>query len=164
MAAGAGSARNATAVINHVLFQLVVYSPYVSLTRSFEVAETYAKYNGKRIPTSADPAFVYQFEIDNSSHVELVDPVKVISDTFGTLFAANFYQHDGAPDVLLGLVDRPNFGHVLTRPIRTPGGAIGRAPNISNDLHTVVRALRDAEVLACDLIPRACILHKLPIF
>jgi len=52
--------------------------PYISLTRSYEVAEAYA-IMGRQIPTGAEPAFVYEIVCDvndrDSRAVELVDPV-----------------------------------------------------------------------------------------
>jgi hypothetical protein len=90
----------------------------------------------------------------------LVDPIQELAKSFGTPFAHLFYQHNGAQDVILGLVDYATFGHVLTRHVRGPGLSTGRVPNITDELHAIVRALRDAEVLACGAISRNCIICK----
>src|SRR5260370_15284952 len=42
-----------------------VSSPYVSLTRSYGVGLAYAAYSGRQRPTQANPADVYEIELDD---------------------------------------------------------------------------------------------------
>jgi hypothetical protein len=159
-AASPGTPAGVTVIKDHIVYQLVQSSPYISLTRSYEIAEAYARYYGKTLPTATNGAFVYEIDIPNSTAASLVDPVQELAASFGPPYAPLFYQHDGGPDLLLGLVDSANFGNVLTRPIRAPGVPIVRPPRITDELHALVRALRDAEVLALHAIPRTCLINK----
>jgi hypothetical protein len=146
------------------VYQLVPKSPYISLTRSYEVAEGYARYYGNAFPSVANPAYVYELDIPAKSGVQLIDPIQELAQSLGSPFASLFYQHDGGQDVMLGLVDSAMFGHVLTRYVKTPGASTGRGPNITDELHALVRALRDAEVLAFGAILRSCITAKHLVF
>lgn len=159
IAASGGATSGPKEIFNHIVNQLVQTSPYISLTRSWEVAESYARYNGYALPSPSVPAYVYEIELD-AHMVTLIDPVKELALVLASPFDRLFYQHDGGQDVLLGLVDPLRFGHILSRPIRTPGPATPRGPTISDDLHTVIRALRDSEVFALTFIPHSCITHK----
>lgn len=161
--ASGGAPAGQNTIKNHIVNQLVSISPYISLSRSYEVAEVYAKYYGRSAPTTAVPAYVYELDIPNASSATLIDPVQELAKFLGTPFASFFYQHNGAQDVLLGLVDSAMFGHVLARQIRSPGAPTGRGPNITDELQALVRALRDAEVLAQGAISRACLVHKHPV-
>jgi len=159
-AASAATPANVTVMKDHIVYQLVQNSPYISLTRSYEVAEADARYYGKTLPTPTNVAFVYELNIPDSTAASLLDPVQELATSLGTPFAALFYQHDGGPDLLLGLIDSANFGNVLTRPIRSAGISTGRPPRITDELHALVRALRDAEVLALHAISRSCLISK----
>jgi hypothetical protein len=49
--------------------------------------------------------------------------------------------------------------------VRFPPGMAGasRSPNLSIELETMVRALRDAEVLVVGNLPSACVTYRHPI-
>jgi len=159
VAAAPGTTAGPLLMIDHVVNQITLSSPYVSMTRSYEVAEHYAKYFGLAAPTANAPAYVYEIIFDPlPSGVQLYDPIQELAKSLTSPLATPpFYQHNGAPDVLLGLVDRVRFGFVLTRPVRNPGSPTGVGPHISDHLNALVRALRDAEVLAYASIPQSCV-------
>jgi len=162
-AAMPGSTPGPYTIINHVTHQRTLSSPYISLTRSYEVAEHYARFYGTGYPSPTNPAYVYEIVYDPvPPGVIIIDPVLDLVSILSSPFSSTFYQHNGAPDVLLGLVDRGLFGHVLTRPVKAPGSSLspGAGPNISDQLATLVRVLRDAEVLAYSSIPQNCVRNR----
>jgi len=150
--------------MDHIVNQLTLVSPYISMTRSFEVAESYARYYGTAPPTPASPAFVYEIIFDPMPPgIVLYDPVQYLAASLPSPLVTPPYQHNGGPDVLLALVDRVAFGHILTRPVKNPGGTTGAAPSITEQLNALVRALRDAEVLAQGAIPQTCVRQRFSI-
>jgi hypothetical protein len=161
--AAGGMPANIDMVKDHIVNQLVQRSPYISLTRSWEIAECFARYGGKIYPSRTTPAYVYVIDIPDSTAVSLIDPIQEVAGALGTPFSAQFYQHDGGQDLILGLADSANFGHVLARPIRMQGIPTGQGPSITKDLHALVRALRDAEILANGAIPKNCVTDRIDI-
>ena len=143
------------------------FSPFVSLTFSFGVARDYAFF-GRAIPSKASPAFVYEIEINDPppAGMVLVDPVKEVAVLHSNPYAGIPYQHDGAQDFLLAVVNSARFPTTLTKPAACPppGGATPKAPNLSGPLETLVRALRDAEILAVGTIPSACVKNRYDIY
>lgn len=147
-----------------------VASPYISLTRSYAVAWDYAVSTGKTtvVATAANPGFVYEIEIDKPAPrgLVLIDPTKEVADALPKpLDSVPPYQHDGGPEFLLGVVDPVGMPAHLTAPYLQPppGGGTARPPNLSIDLETLVRALRDAEILALGSIPAHCILRRIAV-
>ena len=141
------------------------FSPYVSLTRSYGVAWTYAVYAGHSQATRNNPGFVYQVELTDPlpPGLALIDPVLEIAQKVLPLPIARFsYQHDGEPTFLLGVVDPMRMRRFLQTNIRQPpsSGGIQRSPNLTVELETIVRALRDAEILAAGDIPSASVLYR----
>src|SRR5258708_35724135 len=107
---------------------------YISVTRSWEVAEDFARFHSKILPlTPSNPAYVYILDIHDSGVVTLLDPVVEIANSLGTAFASS-YHHDGAQDIILGLADYANYSQVLTRLVREAGIASGKGPHISGEL------------------------------
>jgi hypothetical protein len=161
-AAQVGTPAGQQAIINHVSFALTDRSPYISMTRSYEVAEHYAKYFGHEYPSAGAPAFVYEIEFDPvPDGLQLYDPVIELAKALPSPLAPPpFYQHNGAPDVLLGIVNRSLFGDFLLRAAKNPGIPTGAPPQISDQLIALVRALRDAEVLAYNSIPQNCVRQR----
>jgi hypothetical protein len=72
------------------------------------------------------------------------------------------YHHDGDMNFLLGVADPTRMAAHLTAPAKHPGGRGGapRAPNLTIELETFVRALRDAEVLVLGLVPAARVINR----
>lgn len=139
-------------------------SPFVSLTLSYAVARDYALLSSTEIPTASNPAYVYEIEFQDQlpSGLKMLDPVKEVAQTLPappTIGPA--YQHDGAPEFLLGVVDPRNMGHFLVQHSPQPPSSEGtpRSPNLSLELETFVRALRDAEILAYGTIPAPCVVN-----
>lgn len=156
---GAGTGGFAGSAINHVLNNSR-NSPYLSLSRSYEVALGYALLTGRNghIPTQSNPAFVYEIYLDDPlpPGLTLVDPVQLILSTSPL---PGSYHHDGGPDFLLGVIDETNHKHILHRPRMTASGPDIVAPSLTRELKAIVRVLRDAEVLITGIIPRQNIMR-----
>lgn len=137
-------------------------SPFISLTRSYAVARHYAVLSSARPPTPDDPAYVYEIEIQFPlpAGLQLLDPVKEVASALPDLASVGPpYQHDGMPNFLLGVVDPENMMQFLEQHAPQPPSSEGtpRPPNLSLELETLVRALRDAEILALGIIPATCV-------
>jgi len=146
-------------IINHVGRAQTVSSPYVSLTLSFSVAWIYAN-----TALSATPGFIYEIELNDPLPLgaTLLDPVKELAAAVLSplvLVGSNPYQHDGYPDLLVGLVGTRR-SRLIHRVIKQPPGNPPRSAYISPALETFVRALRDAEMLVFGSIPASCIKQK----
>jgi hypothetical protein len=140
-----------------------VNSPYISLTRSYGVAYWYAALFGhaQLTATETNPGYVYEIELSHPlpAGLHLLDPVKEVTKAAPGPLDSISYQHDGLPDFLLGVINHREMGHFLTTPCLQPppGGGTPRRPNLTIQLETLVRALRDAEILAVGNIPAAYI-------
>lgn len=137
-------------------------SPFISLTRSYAVARHYAVLSSARPPTPNDPAYVYELEIQFPlpAGLQLLDPVKEVAKILPDLPSQGPpYQHDGLPTFLLGVVAPKNMQQFLAQHAPQPPSSEGtpRPPNLSLELETLVRALRDAEILALGTIPATCV-------
>jgi hypothetical protein len=150
-------------LINHIR-TAATNSPYVSLTRSYGVAEHYALFSGKAAPTSVNPAYVYEITVPSSlpPGLHLLDPVQEVAGQLPQPVAASSYQHDGSPNFLLGVIDPTGMASFLSAlcPQPPPGGGTPRPPHLSEDLEVLLRALRDAEILAIGTIPSSFITNR----
>lgn len=169
-AQAAGMARGINPLRLHIA-RGTVSSPFISLTRSYGIAWHYAVYSGKTVAvaTAANPGYVYEVEINDPAPlgVVLLDPIKEVADELPKpLEPTPSYQHDGGPDFLLGVVNPANMPAFLTAPYPQPppGGGVVRPPNLSIDVETLVRALRDAEILAIGSIPAHCIRRRIDVY
>jgi hypothetical protein len=143
--------------IAHHIVRGTIVSPYVSLTRSYGIAFSYATLCGHRRPTRKEPAFLYELEIEASGDdIRLIDPVIEIAASLPAPSQNFSYQHDGGPDYLLGVTAPERYPAILTRPYRQapPGEGAPRPPLLTVELEAMVRSLRDAEILAVRQIPR----------
>jgi hypothetical protein len=145
-----------------------VTSPYVSLTRSYGVAWSYAVFFGRMQPTHTTPAYVYELEINDPlpPGLQLLDPVKAVAAAAPSPLQSISYQHDGLPNFLLGVVDPMRMKqflhvHALQPP---PGGGTSRPPHLTMELEALVRALRDAEILAVGNVPTTCVRTRYPVW
>ena len=146
-----------------------INSPFISMTRSYGVALHYAMLSSERDPTVDDPAYVHEIEIQEplSPGLHLLDPVKEVADMLPDPASPGpSYQHDGLPDFLIGIVDPRNMGHFLRQLSLQPPGSEGtpRTPNLTIELETLVRALRDAEILAHGIIPATCVKNSFNVY
>ncbi len=135
-----------------------VTSPYLSITRSYGVAKQYALLRTGK----GKSGWVYEIQINLPIRgVEIVDPVKVMASQLPDVFAPP-YQHDGYPDFLHGVVSPLEYRHNLERHYPQPPPAQGtpRPANLSIELETLVRALRDAELLVLGGIPATCVTNR----
>ncbi len=144
-------------------------SPFISLSLSYAVARDYALLSSPEIPTPSKPAHVYEIEFQDPlpSGLKMLDPVKEVAQTLlspPTIGPA--YQHDGSQEFLLGVVNPRNMGHFLVQHSQQPPSSEGtpRPPNLSLELETLVRALRDAEILAYGTIPATCVVNCFDVF
>jgi hypothetical protein len=142
-------------------------SPCVSLTRSYGVAEMYAREASLTFPTPAVQAFVYEVDIPDPvpPGLTLIDPVKEIGATLPSPVTSLSYFHDGDKDFILGVASPSLMATHLHAPIRQPPGSGGanRPANLTLELEALVRALRDAEVLVFGTVPAALVGAQYPI-
>ena len=144
-------------------------SPFISLTLSYAVARDYAILSSPEIPTPSKPALVYEIEFQDPlpSGLKMLDPVKEVAKELPsppTIGPA--YQHDGSQEFLLGVVNPRNMGHFLGQHAPQPPLSEGtpRPPNLTLELETLVRALRDAEILAYGTIPATCVVNSFDVY
>lgn len=116
------------------------------------------------IPTRENPAYVYEIEIINPlpSDLEILDPIKVVAHNLQNPIDiqndSSFYQHDGLPNFLLGVVDPQNMSNFLIgRQAEPPGPGKRYEHTPSSRLQTLVNSLRDAEILIYGSIPPSCV-------
>ena len=146
-----------------------VNSPFISITRSYGVAWHYAMSSSMRIPTPSDPAYVHEIEIQEPLPLglKLLDPVKQVVQALPSPESLGPpYQHDGLPDFLLGVVNPRRMGDFLEQYSLQPPASEGtpRQPNLTIELETLVRALRDAEILAHGIIPATCVKNSFEVY
>jgi hypothetical protein len=153
-------AYNVGVAMRHIVHGATV-SPCVSLTRSYGVAEMYAREASLTFPSASSPAYVYEVDIPDSvpAGITLIDPVKEVAATLPSPVTALSYFHDGDKNFILGVASPTLMATHLTAPIRQPPGSGGasRSANLTLELETLVRALRDAEVLVLGTIPSALV-------
>lgn len=141
-------------------------SPFVSLTRSFAVAWAYAVLFSRARATPTSPAYVYEVQITDPvpRGLTLIDPVNEITTALSDPLNGCPYHHDGLPTFLLGVVDPTRMGHHLTSlpPCPPVGPATMRSypASLSDELKTLVNALRDSEILALGTIPASLITNR----
>jgi len=142
-------------------------SCYISLTRSYGIAESYA-WSGVVPPTRAKPGYVYEIDIDKHllSTLTLIDPVCDVADHNTDPAGHHTYHHTGDPNYLLAVIAPRRFGHLLLAPAPVPPGGTppSAAPALTRDLTTIVRALRDAEILVQGNLPAACFVGRHDIY
>jgi hypothetical protein len=158
-----GMARSHNRLMHHIAVA-TTSSPYISLTRSWGVALSYAL-NGRAQATQTDPAYIYEIELDDPLPIGLIllDPVREVVNSVPSPTGMP-YQHDGSPDFLLGVVDPIGQQKFLSQVRPHPIGAVSRPANLSLELTTIVRALRDAEIIAVGTIPAQCVTNYEAIF
>ena len=146
-----------------------VNSPFISLTCSYGVAWRYPMVSSERVPTPEDPAYVHEIEIQEPllTGLRLLDPVKEVAQTLPSPPSSGPpYQHDGLPDFLLGVVDPGRMERFLRQYAMQPPSSEGtpRPPNLTIELETLVRALRDAEILAHGSIPATYVKNSFDVY
>ena len=168
----AARAPEMTPTINRLMLHIArstVNSPFISTTRSYAVALRYAMSSSVRVPTVKSPAYVHEIEIQEPlpKGLELLDPVKEVAKSLPSPTSIGPpYQHDGFPDFLLGIVDPSNMGRFLEQHSMQPPSSEGtpRTPNLTIELETLVRTLRDAEILAYGNIPAKSVKNRFEVY
>ena len=80
------------------------------------------------------------------------------------------YLHDGSQKFPIGIISNSIFPalsrRLLSLPYRQPPPATGtpRPPNLMIELETLLRALRDTEVLVVGTIPASCIINRIDVY
>lgn len=153
----------------HHIARGTITSPFVSLTRSPAVAWHYAVFDSLEVPTRSNPAYVYEIEINEPlpSGLRLLDPIKEVAKVLpAPTYPGPSYQHDGPPDFVLGVVNPRNMAHFLALQSQQLPFSEGtpRPANLTLELETLVRAIRDAEILAQGSIPAAYILNRFDVY
>jgi len=158
-----GMQTNTNRLTNHIA-RGTVASPFISLTRSYGVAWSYAVFLSRTQPKRSRPAYVYEIEFDDPPPLGLLllDPIKEVANALPPPLSQTSYHHDGVQTFLLGVVDPDSMKQFLTTPIvqPPPRGGTQRPANLSIELETLVRALRDAEILAVGTIPASCVRNR----
>lgn len=158
-----GAVHSIERLMEHIV-RADVNSPYISLTRSWGVAYWYAVPFGRDQPTETNPGYVYEIEFSDPlpPGLQLLDPVKEVAAAAPEPLAPMGYQHDGLPEFLLGLVNPMEMGQFLEAPCPQPppGDGTRRFTQRSEYLETLVRALRDAEILAVGNILAICVRNR----
>ena len=162
-----GMARSVATMMSHIK-DGTTNSPFISLTRSYSVALSYAVYAGLETPTPERPAYVYAVEIPKKhpKGLTILDPAREILSAVADPFGEVSYQHDGFPDFLLGVIQPSTMGEHLHKPIShpPPSDALARPANLDQHLEAIIRALRDSELLVVGTIPATCVIHKYPVY
>jgi hypothetical protein len=162
-----GANPTATAIMHHIA-RGTTTSPYISLTRSYAVAERYAIDASRTRPTPSIPAHVYEMDIPDPPPfgLRVIDPLAEIASNNSNPLISPSYHHDGGPDFLLGVVDPVSHRSFLASPVVGPPGmgGIARPPNLSLELEAMVFALRDAEVLVVGQLPRAVVINRFDVY
>ena len=162
-----GATLTTTRVMHHIS-RGTANTPFISVTRSYAVARDYAVSNSTEIPTLRNPAYVYEIEIPEPppDEMQIRDPVKEVAERLLPPAMGPPYQHDGSQEFLLGVVDPRNMGHFLIQQVIQPpsNGGTPRPPNLTLELETLVRALRDAEILVCGHIPATYVQNRFDVY
>ena len=133
------------------------------------MAWDYAIRGGTNIPTTDKPGYVYEIEIDVPlpSGLKLLDPIKEVALSLPDFVDINFqgeypfYQHNGLPTFLLGVVSPEDMSHFrIGRQPQPPGPGLQCPPNLTPQLEAFVNALRDAEILFHGSIPSYCVKER----
>lgn len=131
------------------------YSPFVSLSKSMLVAEDYARGSISGVTPSVTPGYVYVIEIPDPvpDSVRLWDPIKIL---MGREFAREAddilrYHHNGAQGLLeaiAGGLKPASRRQISSWSDRYPEDYVAQTITISEELKTILWAIRDAEILA----------------
>ncbi len=136
-------------------------SPFMSLTKSFGIAMAYAA--ASRLTPGATKGHVYEIRIDDPAPIgfSILDPVAGIVSFTPSPFSAPWH-HNGDENFLLGVVDYARYGHHMLTPAKEPpnSGATPHPPQLSPELEAMMRALRDAEVLAIGNLPSSVFIDR----
>ena len=162
-ARSAAAAPSVTAIIDHVA-KSATMSPYISFSRSYGIAASYARPSPAVAGTGGPPGYVYAIDIPDKSFlrrlgIQLIDPVVEIADAVNDPVADPSYHHNGEPDFIHGVADPGGVGAVvLYRPaLQPPGASAAGPPKLTDHFTALVRALRDAEILVLRNVPANCI-------
>lgn len=133
-------------------------SPYLSFTTSYAVAVEYARSGPGGAATSTSPGYVYVLDTSLAS-LSLIDPVHEIA-VGHRLVGRWSTEHDGGPDLVLGIAAPSVHPSVLTGSPRRRGASLPRPPSVTTELNALIFSLRDAEVLVSGTVPPGCLVGR----
>ncbi len=162
--AGPSVSLSLAAVMQHVTAG-AFGSPCISVTRSYAVAEDYARNASHNPPTPAAPAYVYLIDIPSPlpAGVTICDPVELVAQGISNPLTSPSYHHNGNQSFLLAVAGSRAHAAFLTSPPVTPPGLPGSVPSppiLTAELKTMVFALRDAEALVVGNLPRVWVIDR----
>ena len=159
---GFSSPQQVAGTPNYVLSHITAYSqrsPFTSFTTSYAIARRYAASGPLGQATSGNPGFVYTVDLGQllaAASVKLVDPIEALAVGLNGNWV---HAHNADIDLLLDLTR----GHA---PHATPAGRFGRPHDLQlpPELHALVNAMRDAEVLVEGGVPFAAVTDRDPVY
>ncbi len=160
----AGATPSVTGIMNHIA-RGSSNSPYISFTKSFGVARTYGVVGPGGFATLSVPGFVYEIEVADDSLCRPLDPVVKIAERLGDPWVSS-YHHDGEMTFILGVADPISMAGYLRQTCSFPPGtaATPRPANLSKELETLVRALRDSEILIHGNVPASLVRNRYNVY
>ena len=151
--------------VNSLIRHIVRFShpsPCLSFTASFDVARSYALTGPKGVATTSMPGYVYEVDSGRVPGLKLRDPALEILSANPIIGSTSRLptHHDGGQNIILAIASPVRFKAVLLKPPFRAGSANLRPPLVTDELHAVIFALRDAEVMTELQVPAACIVHR----
>jgi len=153
-----GKSPSVPAMIAHITHGSPLTS-FISLMRSYGVAEQYALNAGRRAPSRKVPAYVYEIDFMDSDQVSLIDPIPYLACLLST---STEPYHSGDRNLLLALIDPVRYGSELLKPVAGP--LTKKLPKVSIELEALICVLRDTVILAIDRVPSQFILGRHEIY
>lgn len=152
------------AVEQHIAYGTTT-SPYVSLTRSYGVAQNYARDAYLTAPAPASPGYVYELRIPDLPKGRLIDPIAFIASHHANPLTSSPYHHDGDQDFLAFVASPIFFPFALGPAPRPPWAAPGTSPpQPTLTFSAIAFALRDAEILVNGNIPASWVVDRFDVY
>lgn len=145
----AGLAVSPVMMVRHIL-KMTRVSPFVSLTKSYEIAHDYAVVAAAAATPPQTVAYVYELNLSDKD-VEIFDPILEIVKEYSLLTMPSTYHHDGGTDFVKGLVS--DDISIIGKSKKLPGNVLGSPAVLTDELRAISYALRDAELLVKDSVP-----------
>lgn len=149
----------ANGLLSHIL-NAPQRSSFISFTTSYAVALEYASMGPSGAASPANPGYVYEVDLSQTSGVApliAVDPVATLALNQGGFQPG--HTHNGDQTLILELAQSSS---ALT-PVVQAGGVLGPAM-ATPGLRATVWAIRDAEILVCGAVPLNAITTRYDVY